>query len=103
LADFWAGYFVVPVFFESLTLTMSSGSHVVVEFEYCIESFVAIGVWTLKQQFAHSHSSSSSTISSTRNPEGALPSISSMTSKSPAPRWSSLPIMDVTESMMLLR
>ena len=101
MANFWAGYFVIPVFFGSLTLTMSGVIHVLDEFEFRIESFFAIGNWTLEQQFAHSHSSSS--ISITKKPEGALPSISSMTSKSPAPRWSSLPIIEVTESMMLLR
>ena len=101
MADIRTGYFVVPVFFESLTLTMSGVIYVLVEFEYFIESFTAIGVWALKQQLAHSHSSSS--ISITKKPEGALPSISSMTSKSPAPRCSSLPIIDVTESMTFLR
>ena len=101
MADFRTGYFVIPVFFESLTLTMSGVIHVLVEFEFRIESFVALEIWALKQQLAHSHSSSS--ISITKKPEGALPSISSMTSKSPAPRWSSLPIIEVTESMMLLR
>ena len=95
MADFRAGYFVVPVFFGSLTHTMSGVIHVLVEFEFRIESFVALEIWALEQQFAHSHSSSS--ISITKKPEGALPS------KSPAPRWSSLPIIEVTESMMLLR